>query len=124
MRGILAASALIIGPAGRWRDSLCVLLQATNAIAGILQADDGRSGWQLIVKSRPTLLLLDAGLPGDEAWPLLEQVRKLRPPVRCIVLARTSAQAQRAEAAGADAVLQVGFSGKDLYAAIREVCCE
>jgi DNA-binding NarL/FixJ family response regulator len=112
------ASALIIGPPGRWRSSLSVLLQATPEIEAVHQADDPAAALPWIAENRPALILLDGGLPG-EACPLaLQQIKRTWPQVRVVILVHDSAQAQRAANAEADAVLQVGFSGETLYATV------
>ena len=114
-------SALVIGPSGRWRSSLCVLLQATPEISAVHQADDGVAALQCIAKIQPALVLLDCELPGEEAWLTLGHIKRAWPQARCVILSHDSAQAQRAEKSGADAVLQVGFSGETLYATIRGI---
>jgi len=114
-------SVLVIGPPGRWRSSLCVLLQATPEISVVHQADDRTVALQYIAKIQPSIILLDCELPGEEAWLTLQHIKRAWPQVRCLILAHDSTQAQRAEKSGADAVLQVGFSGETLYAAIRGI---
>ena len=114
-------SALVVGPPGRWRNSLCVLLQANPEIVAVHQADDYANALQGFAETPPAIVLLDCGLPGEEAWQALEQIQRGWPQTRCVILTHDSTQAQRAEQSGADAVLQVGFSGETLYAAIREI---
>ena len=114
-------SALVIGPPGRWRSSLCVLLQSAPEISAVHQADDHTVALQWFAKTQPAIVLLDCGLPGEEVWLTLQHIKRAWPQVRCLVLAHDSAQAQRASKSGADAVLQVGFSGETLYATIREI---
>lgn len=113
--------ALVIGPPGRWRNSLCVLLQATPEIVAVHQADDCADALQWFTESLPSIVLLDCGLPGEDAWQALGYIKRAWPQVRCLILAHDSTQAQRAEKSGADAVLQVGFSGETLYATIRKI---
>ena len=115
------SSALVIGPPGRWRNSLCVLLQATPEIVAVHQADDCADALQWFTESLPSIVLLDCGLPGEDAWLALGYIQRAWPQVRCVILSHDSAQAQRAEKSGADAVLQIGFSGETLYTTIREI---
>lgn len=115
------APAVVIGPPGRWRNSLCVLLQAIPEITAVHQADDYETALQWLAEIRPAIVLLDCGLPGEEAWLALRHIQRDWPQARCLILAHDSAQAQRAETSGADAVLQVGFSGETLHTAIREI---
>lgn len=114
-------SVLIISPPGRWRSSLCVLLHANAEINAVYQADDCAAGLQMLAKTHLDIVLLDSGLPGEECWLALQQIRQIQPRVRCVVLAHDSAQEQRALHSGADGVLQVGFSGETLYATIHKL---
>ena len=114
-------SILIIGPAGRWRSSVCVLLQADPDIQMVHQSDDGVTGLECIAGFRPAIVLVDGGLEGEEAWLTLQHIQVAWPQVRCVILAHDSTQARRAASSGADAVLQVGFSGETLYATLRRL---
>lgn len=114
-------AVLIISPPGRWRSSLCVLLHANAEINAVYQADDCAAGLQMLAKTHLDIVLLDGGLPGEECWLALEQIRHSQPQVHCVILAHDSAQGQRAVNCGADRVLQIGFSGETLYAMIRDL---
>jgi DNA-binding NarL/FixJ family response regulator len=113
--------ALVIGPPGRWRSSLCVLLQSAPEISDVHQADGLTAVAQWFAKPQPAIVLLDCGLPGEEAWTILQQIKRAWPQARCLILTHDSTQTQRAAKSGADAVLQVGFSGETLYAIIRGI---
>ncbi len=117
----LRVSALIIAPPGRWRSSLCVLLQANPEIGAVQQADDGLAGLRYITQAQPLIVLLDGGLPGDECWLTLKHIKRAWPEVRCVILAHDSAEEQRALTSAADAVLQVGFSGEALYTTVSSL---
>ncbi len=110
--------ALVIGPPGRWRSSLCVLLQANPEINAVYQAGNCIAGLQCIAEIRPAIVLLDSRLPGEECWLALSHIKRAWPQVRCVILAHDSSQEQRAVKSGTDAVLQVGFSGETLYTTI------
>ncbi|MBN1995069.1 MAG: response regulator transcription factor [Anaerolineae bacterium] len=114
-------SALIIAPPGRLRDSLQVLLQAGNEITLAGQADNARSGLQLVAESCPALVLLDTHLPGDDAWQVLENLKRNYPQIRCFVLAHKFDQERRAQEAGADAVFLAGFSAEIFFEAIKSI---
>ncbi|MBI5842519.1 MAG: hypothetical protein HZB19_20715 [Chloroflexi bacterium] len=98
-----------------------MLLQATPEISAVHQADDRAVAEQCIAANRPAIILLDCELPGEEVWLTLGHIKRTWPQVRCLILAHDSTQAQRAANSGADAVLQVGFSGETLYATIRGI---
>jgi DNA-binding NarL/FixJ family response regulator len=114
-------SALIIAPPGRLRDSLQVLLQAGNKITLAGQADDARSGLQLVAEYRPALVLLDTYLPGDDAWQILEHLKRNYPQIDCFVLAHSFDQERRAQEAGADAVFLAGFSAETFFEALKSI---
>jgi DNA-binding NarL/FixJ family response regulator len=113
--------ALVIGPPGRWRSSLCVLLQSAPEISDVHQADDLTAVVQWLAKTQPVIVLLDCGLPGEEVWTTLQQIKRAWSQARCLILTHDSTQTQRAAKSGADAVLQVGFSGETLYSTIRGI---
>ncbi len=114
-------SALIIGPPGRWRSSLSVLLQANPEISAVHQADNSVIGLQCVAEAQPVIVLLDSGLPGDECWWMLAHIKRAWPKVRCVILAHDSAEELRALKSEADAVLQIGFSGETLYKTVRDI---
>jgi DNA-binding NarL/FixJ family response regulator len=114
-------SALIIAPPGRLRDSLQVLLQASNSLAPAGQADDACSGLLMVAEYRPALVLLDTHLPGDDAWQVLEHLKHNYPQIRCFVLAHSFDQERRAQETGADAVFLAGFSAETFFEAIKSI---
>ena len=83
-------SALVIGPPGRWRSSLCVLLQAPPEISAVHQADDRMAALQCIATTQPAIILLDCGLPGEDAWQALGHIKRTWPQVRCVILTHDS----------------------------------
>lgn len=84
--------------------------EATDA-AAILKTDDD---------CQPDLILLDAGLPGGEAWKALKNIKDRWPQVHCFVLADDGYQAQRARVF-ADVVLQKGMPASALVEMIEMV---
>ena len=114
-------SALIIAPPGRLRDSLRVLLRASGKIGRVEQADYARSGLQSIEPLSPGLVLLDAGLEEDEAPGVLGQIKTQWPRLPCLVLAHNPEQESAALAAGADAVLQAGFTTGNFFSTIQRI---
>ncbi len=76
---------------------------------------------QMLTEHSPALVLLDADLPGDEAWTVLPQIKAQWPQTRCIVLANNGQQSQMAHVHGADAVLAKGFTVTTLTAAIAKL---
>ena len=72
-------SALIIAAPGRLRDSLRVMLSAKGEIARNQLADDGKAALLELEKNRPSFVLLDASLPGGEAWRVLSELKQRWP---------------------------------------------
>jgi DNA-binding NarL/FixJ family response regulator len=66
-------------------------------------------------------MLLDADLPGNEAWSVLRQIKAQWPQTRCIVLANNGQQRQIANAHGADVVLAKGFTVTTLTKAVAQL---
>jgi DNA-binding NarL/FixJ family response regulator len=114
-------SALIVARPGRARDSLYALLGAVSQIEMIDRVDNGVSALKLVAEREPSLVLLDTGLGEDQAWSVLEQIKAARSQTRCIVLAGSFQQPQRARAAGADDVLLRGFRVAELYKVIEKL---
>lgn len=118
------ASALIVAAPGRLRDSLRVMLSAKGEITRNQLADDGKAALLELAKSRPSFVLLDANLPGGEAWRVLDELKQRWPQTRCVVWTHTPTQARRATAAGADSVLGARFSSESLSDAITQATTE
>ncbi len=118
------ASALIIASPGRLRDSLRVMLSAKGEITRNQLADDGKAALLELAKNRPSLVLLDANLPGGEAWRVLDELKQRWPQTRCVVWAHTPTQVRRAASAGADGVLGARFSSSNLSVAIKQAMTE
>jgi DNA-binding NarL/FixJ family response regulator len=89
------ATALIIAPPGRMRDSWHVLLRASRYCTTVLHADDGPSGLEIIDRQPITWVLLDGDLE-DDVWWILTHLRSQRPAVRCLLLVHSAAQTCRA----------------------------
>ncbi len=113
------AQVLIIGMPGRMQEGLRTLL---NAIPQFDVKDSRCENWpptELLAGDVPDLVLLDFGLPAQEAIQDLEWIKSNWTSTRCLVLANTVRQQIAAKAAGADGVLLRGFSGAEFFAAIR-----
>ncbi|MFQ5616457.1 MAG: hypothetical protein ACE5GO_08365 [Anaerolineales bacterium] len=113
--------AYIIAPPGRLRESLLVLLRASEEIVVSGWADDGPTGLAALAGRPPCLVLIDAGLGDGGAWEVLARLQRRQPPFPCLLLARTREQAQRAHAGGAAAVLQAGLSGEAFHKALQSI---
>jgi DNA-binding NarL/FixJ family response regulator len=115
------ASIFIISPPGLWRESLLVLLQASDQVVVAGQADDGSTAQLWLAAHIPSAVLLDADLPGGEAWEVLQCLKRQQPSIYCLVLAHDFHQERQARADGANQVLLAGFSAEALFAALEKV---
>ena len=115
------ASIFIIAPPGPWRESLLVLLQASSNVVVAGQADDGSADRLWLAAHIPAAVLLDADLPGDEAWEVLRRLKRQQPSIYCLVLVHDFHQERQAQVDGADQVLLAGFSAEALFAAIEKI---
>jgi len=100
---------LIVARPGRMRDGLRALLRATSRLELVGQADNGTSALDMVMDCRPSLVLMDSNLPGDEVESLLRYTKARWPQTRCVVLASDAQQQGLAKSAGADSVLLTGF---------------
>lgn len=110
---------LIIAPIGRLRDSLRVLLRASNHIEHVDQADNVFAGLRMAADFAPALVLLDVNAPGNGIEQDVRQIRALRPRPACVVLTYAADQERQARAAGADGILQAGASAEAFFATVE-----
>ena len=108
---------LIVSEAGRLRDSLRVLLKSCYPLAAIDETETFASALQRLAADPGALVLVDAALPGEQAWQALDWFRA--PHARCVLLAHSLAQQKQAREAGANAILLDGFTAESLFAAVE-----
>jgi DNA-binding NarL/FixJ family response regulator len=111
----MAALILIIGPEGRLREGLCIVLRTFPGIADLILTDSLDSGCELVVRHKPSLVIVDADDKLEEECQSLKRVLASYAASRCLVIAKSLAQAAKAKEAGADAILLQGFSTNTLY---------
>ncbi|MGC9522732.1 MAG: response regulator [Anaerolineae bacterium] len=114
-------SALVVTSSRPLRDSLTTLLSSISSISHVYQASDGVSGLYSVEVQRPALVVLDASLPGGDAWRLLRQIRTRWPMTSCVVLADTVPTRRRAEAAGASCALLKGYPAAKLAVMLEQM---
>ena len=101
--------ALLVVWPGPLREALRTLMTSIPGVEVAGEAGDTSSALKMISERQPDLVLVDADLPGGEAWRTLKQMKEQWSQVRCVVLTDHSCQQQEAKAAHADAVLQKGM---------------
>ncbi len=107
---------------GMVRDSLRVLLE--RAGFGVVAAvADGREAVRLAAQLRPDVAVLDVSMPTLNGLDAAEQIRRLAPETRCIVLTmhREEQYVTRALAAGARGFVLKTQAAADLVRAVEEV---
>lgn len=100
-------------------DSTRELLKISLARAGheiVGEADDGKSALKAFVELRPEAVLLDIIMPGISGIAVLEEMRRLSPAAKVIMLTAVDQDAVTAELKrkGAAAVIFKPFSQTDL----------
>jgi DNA-binding NarL/FixJ family response regulator len=113
-------AALVVAKPSPLRDSLVALLRSLPMVATVQQADTAAGGLRIFETNPPGILLLDAGLPGGDAWRLLRTIRTKWPTVRCVVLADNGRLRRRAEDAGADRALLKGYPAARLSVLLEQ----
>ncbi len=105
---------LVVARPGPLRDGLVALLKALPQVSTVEQATTATAAIKTVESQRPALVLVDSGLPGDDAWTVLKQLKTRRPAVRCVVLSDTVQHYRQAEAAGASRALLTGIPAPQL----------
>lgn len=95
----------------------------------VLQADDGTAGMALIARERPSLVIVDVGLPGDlDGFDVCRQLRSEAPargvePMPILVLSARDDEVDRVLGLelGADDYVTKPFSPRELVARVRAI---
>jgi CheY-like chemotaxis protein len=114
-------SILIISNTSRLCKSLQILLKSNPGIHKIAEASDTSSGLKWIRENKGDIVLIDAALPNEAAWHVLEQIREKFSFCRCILLTHAALQEKKARNAKADAILSEGFSTEELFHVLKSV---
>lgn len=112
--------ALIVVRPGPLRNSLQSLMASLPQIQIVAESKDVVALLQLGAQLPPDLVLLEAGLPGNDVCAAVSEIKARWPRTRTIVLVENGDQQQEAEAAGADAVLYQGFRAVRLITLIED----
>jgi DNA-binding NarL/FixJ family response regulator len=110
------AAIVILSSAGRLRDSLRVLLKSTRPLIPIEPAEGLEPARPRLAGAAPVLVLIDATLPEGAAWAALEEIRRLYPQHRCVILAQTAADQAQGRAAGVPVVGPESLTAMSLLA--------
>jgi DNA-binding NarL/FixJ family response regulator len=104
-------------------EGLAILLGAEDDFAVLGVAYDGPGALELTTKHQPTVLLLGASLPGRALAATPTAVKAVSPATRLLVLAGQGRgdPVAAVSAAGADGVVPIGSSSRQVANAIRAV---
>lgn len=114
-----ATSLLIAHPKELIRAGIRAMLAGSSVkIAG--ESSDAKSALTLAKKHRPDVVLLDAAIPGGDAFELVTKLAKVIPATRFILVSAIDnpTYMARARAVGAANLLLMGFSQRELVTAI------
>lgn len=114
-------SVLVVAQPSPLRDSLTTLLLTLPLISTVRHAGDAATALQLIDTLQPVVVVLDASLPGGDAWTLLRRIKGHRLTTTCLVLTDTTRVRRRAKAAGAHEVLLKGFPAAKLSVVLEQL---
>ena len=106
------------GPSGQL---LAATLKSSPAVQVIGTAAGCLSALQMVRERQVDLVVLDANLPFAEVQAFLRQLEQEGRDTRCLVLAESASQVDRARAAGAGAALRWDASMRELCAAVAEL---
>ncbi|KUL28022.1 response regulator transcription factor [Actinoplanes awajinensis] len=103
------------------RTAIEAVLRPATDIALIAQAADGRAAVDLVLRHRPDVALLDIQMPVMDGLAALQEIRRLTPAVRVLVLTTFGEDAYVARAldAGAAGFLLKESAGDELAYAVR-----
>jgi DNA-binding NarL/FixJ family response regulator len=115
-----AIPLLIAHPKELIRAGLRAML-AGSPVKIVGEASDAQSTLTLAKKHKPAVLLLDAAIPGGDAFELVTKLTKATPTTRFILLSALDnpTYMARARAVGATNFLLMGFSQRELVTAIE-----
>lgn len=114
-------SALVVARPSPLRDGLVALLWSIPLLSAVYVADSLAVALRTLTIHGSTLLLVDADLPGGEAWTLIRQVKGRWPQTRCVVMTDTTRSVQQAEDAGASRVLLKGYPAAKLSTVLESL---
>lgn len=114
--------AIIIAPPGLLRDSLKVVMIASDRISFVGTGDDWTDGLKMMSDLVPKLVVVDTENLGETfSWQILQQLYDEQTHVIFCVVVHTREEEHQARNIGVQIVLQAGFSTQTFFAAIEEL---
>jgi DNA-binding NarL/FixJ family response regulator len=120
-----STTLLVAHPKELIRAGLRSMLAGTG-IKIVGEAGDARGALTLARKHKPGVLLLDAAIPGGDAFELAGRILKVLPAARVVLVTELDnpTYMARARAAGAAHCLLMRFSQRELVAAIKNAAAD
>ena len=105
------------------REGLRALLEGTDAVEVVAEADNGNDAVEAVTKHRPNVVVMDLNLPGLNGVDATKAIRQAVPETHVLILSMYSTEehVRPAIRAGAEGYLLKGSGLSDLVAAIKAV---
>ena len=104
------------------REQLGILLDSSEWITVVGEADNGKKAVDLCIKLQPDVVLMDAQMPFIDGFTATEMIRRQFPAIRVVMLSNGSqGEDHRATQAGASAFLLKPKTSEQIIKTIRDV---
>jgi chemotaxis response regulator CheB len=110
--------AIVVSMPGTMQESLQANLDAMPGVEVIALAGGCLSAVRLVQEKQPDIVVVDSNLSEDEVLAFLNDVKRLQPEIRVVVLTHTTRQQRRILGGGADAVLSRWSPAKEFTNAV------
>jgi chemotaxis response regulator CheB len=109
---------IVVSMPGTMQESLQANLDAMPGVEVIALAGGCLSAVRLVQEKQPDIVVVDSNLSEDEVLAFLNDVKRLHPEIRVVVLTHTTRQQRRILGGGADAVLSRWSPAKEFTNAV------
>lgn len=105
------------------RVGLVALINTEPNLKVVAEADDGEQAVELFEKIRPDLVLMDSRMPGKSGQEAIQEIRRISPPARVLMLSAFDGDTDihHALEAGAQGYVLKSATGRELIPAIQAV---
>ena len=123
MRGVMPIKVFLADDHAVVRDGLRLILESQNDIAVVGEAGDGRQAVAQVLKLKPDIVVMDIAMPEINGIEATQQISKIHPAIKVIILSMHSSteHISRALKAGAAGYLLKESAGKEVVKAVRTV---
>ena len=123
MAALVKTRILIVDDHAVVREGLCALLMAEEDMEVVGQAQDGREGVAMALKTKPDVVVMDLSMPGMNGMEATRRILKSLPETKVIVLTsyKNEESVEQMIKLGAPAYLTKQSAAHELSQAVREV---